>query len=175
MSVPGEPVEDERGPGRSAPTPGFFFRSEVVVAAAIAAFGAWVLYLTAAFDRPPPILSPGLQPHAFPQLMVYVMYALAAVIVVQGWKQPAKQREPIVPIVFASAGAVAGFVVLSQVDMFLGFIAFFIGLSLLWGERRLVPLVITALMLPLMIFVLFDQVLEVRFPRGLLTNIYYDW
>ena len=164
MSDRGEPEEVERGPGPSAPAPGFFIRSEIVVAASVAVFGAWVLYLTTTFDRPPPILSPGLQPHVFPQLLVYVIFVLAAVIVVQGWKHPAQKREPIPPIVFASAGAVAGFVVLSQVDMFLGFIAFFIGLSLLWGERRLVPLVITALMLPLMIFVLFDQVLEVRRP-----------
>ena len=46
-------------------------------------------------------------------------------------------------------------------------------LSLLWGERRIWAAGILATVTPLAIFLLFDSVLKVRFPRGLLTNWYY--
>lgn len=150
-------------------------RSEYLVLGAVTLFGAWVLYISNTFDRPPPILSPGLLPHVFPQLLVYVMFALALFMVLQASWHPPEQRKPVPPIVYGSAGMVLGFVVLAEVDLFLAFIGFFLGLSWLWGERRWVPLVGVAVSLPLAIFVLFDQVLEVRFPRGLLTSLYYDW
>jgi putative tricarboxylic transport membrane protein len=175
MSTPQDLDNDAREPGRDAPAPGGRFRSEYMILVAITVFGLWVLYVTTTFHRPPPILSPGLLPHVFPQLLVYVLFGLAALIALQASRHPPVRRPPIPWIVPGSAGLVVGFVLLAQIDLFIAFIAFFLGLSWLWGERRVVPMVIVAVSLPLAIFLLFDQVLEVRFPRGLLTNIYYDW
>ena len=46
-------------------------------------------------------------------------------------------------------------------------------MCLLWGERRIYIAGTVALVTPFTIFLLFDKVLRVRFPRGLLTNWYY--
>ena len=43
----------------------------------------------------------------------------------------------------------------------------------MWGERRLPVAGSLALATPISIFLLFDTVLRVRFPRGVLTNWYY--
>ena len=45
--------------------------------------------------------------------------------------------------------------------------------ALLWGERRLLVAGALAVVTPLTIFLLFDLVLRVRFPRGVLMNWYY--
>ena len=46
-------------------------------------------------------------------------------------------------------------------------------LCFLWGERRILVATAVSLVTPVAIFFLFDLVLKVRFPRGLLTNWYY--
>ena len=58
-------------------------------------------------------------------------------------------------------------------DMFIGIAVVMFLMCLLWGERRLLVAAASALITPLAIFFLFDKVLQVRFPRGLLTNWYY--
>ena len=46
-------------------------------------------------------------------------------------------------------------------------------LTMFWGERRWHVVVGIGLMMPALIFLLFDQVFEIRFPRGVLTNLWY--
>ena len=58
-------------------------------------------------------------------------------------------------------------------DMFIGIAAVMFLMCLLWGERRWYVAVAVAGVTPLAIFLLFDLVLKVRFPRGVLTNLYY--
>ena len=45
-------------------------------------------------------------------------------------------------------------------------------LSLLWGGKFHVAL-LTSTISPLALFFLFDKVLKIRFPRGIITNWYY--
>ena len=162
-------------PAKVAPAIPFWRREEFLIAVAVGLFGAWVLYLTTTFRQVPPMLSPGLLPQQFPQLLVCVLFLLCLILFVQSLSTAPKPKTKIPPIVYYSVGMIVLFCVLATVDLFLGFSIFFIGLALLWGERRVVPMVAVALLLPLGIFLLFDLVLEVRFPRGLLTSIYYDW
>jgi len=44
----------------------------------------------------------------------------------------------------------------------------------LWGERRWLVAVLLAIVTPLSIFLVFDSVLKIRFPRGLFTNWWYS-
>jgi len=44
---------------------------------------------------------------------------------------------------------------------------------MVWGQKKLWVALTNAIVTPLSIFLLFDYVLQVRFPRGWLTNIYY--
>jgi hypothetical protein len=57
---------------------------------------------------------------------------------------------------------------------------FFIAISVVmfvlcysWGERRIHVAVSLSLAVPLSMFLLFDEVVRIRFPRGLITNWYY--
>jgi len=46
-------------------------------------------------------------------------------------------------------------------------------LAFLWGERRRHVLVALGVALPLIVFLFFDAVFDIRFPRGVLTNLWY--
>lgn len=59
------------------------------------------------------------------------------------------------------------------VDMLIAMAVAVFLMALLWGERRLPVALAVALVSPFAIFILFDLVLRVRFPRGLFTNWYY--
>ena len=65
------------------------------------------------------------------------------------------------------------FVLLTQIDLFLALAIFAVGLSIYWGERGLFRLAIVGFIVPVTVFFLFDLVFKIRFPRGLLTNLWY--
>ncbi len=58
-------------------------------------------------------------------------------------------------------------------DMLIAIAVVMFAMCLLWGERRVYVAGAVALVTPTAIFFLFDMVLRIRFPRGLLTNLYY--
>jgi putative tricarboxylic transport membrane protein len=152
----------------------WYRRPEARAAAAIAALCAVVAYLTTTFDRVPDILVQGMQPADFPLLLVGVILLLTLIMLVQCRSWRAATEKPLPPVVWRSVAAILGFIaVAAWVDLFLGFVLFSIGLGLIWGERRLVPLVIVSVVLAGSIFVVFGHVLQVRFPHGLLTDLVY--
>lgn len=58
-------------------------------------------------------------------------------------------------------------------DMFIGIAVVMFLMSLAWGERRILVALVNAIATPVLIFLLFDMVLRIRFPRGIITNWYY--
>lgn len=62
---------------------------------------------------------------------------------------------------------------LTFIDLFLALGAVAALLAMFWGERRWHVVAGIGLMMPALIFLLFDQVFEIRFPRGVLTNLWY--
>ena len=58
-------------------------------------------------------------------------------------------------------------------DMFIGIFVVMLLMGLLWGEKRIWVSFLTATLTPLFIFLLFDFVLKIRFPRGILMDMYY--
>jgi hypothetical protein len=58
-------------------------------------------------------------------------------------------------------------------DMFIAIPIVMFLLSYLWGERRLIIAALNAILTPVTLFLLFDKVLQIRFPRGIITNWYY--
>ena len=58
-------------------------------------------------------------------------------------------------------------------DMFIGIFLVMFLMCRLWGEKRTWVALLTASITPTLVFLLFDFVLKIRFPRGILTNIYY--
>ena len=59
---------------------------------------------------------------------------------------------------------------------------FFLAISLLsflvsyhWGERRIFYLVLVSIIFPIIVFIFFETILGLRFPPGIITNIYYKF
>ena len=65
------------------------------------------------------------------------------------------------------------FVALVQLDLFIALAIFAALLALYWGERKIKNILLVGLVVPVGVFFLFDQVFKIRFPRGLLTNLWY--
>ncbi|MBW4709756.1 tripartite tricarboxylate transporter TctB family protein [Roseobacter sp. YSTF-M11] len=127
-------------------------------------------WLSTQFDRVPPILLRGMQPADFPQMVLLLIMALSVLVMI--FDKPI-QHEPMGVNVWTSLGLFVVFALLAQVDMFLGLGVFAGALAFAWGERRILGAGLVAIVSPTLIFLLFDMVFRIRFPRGLLTNLWY--
>ena len=141
-----------------------------MVGFAIIAFCLGAIWLTLSFDKMPPILKRGIQPSDFPQM---VCIAIILMTLFMFWRDPVTIVEPMGSKTIGSIVLMILFVLLTQIDLFLALAIFAVGLSIYWGERGLLRLVTVGLIVPVTVFFLFDQVFKIRFPRGLLTNLWY--
>ncbi len=141
-----------------------------VVPLVIVAFCGFAYWLTTEFARMPPILKRGIQPSDFPQLLIFLMVGLTALIV---WKDPVRATAKIANPTLIAMGLMAVFVLLVFLDFFFALSIFCLGLTLLWKEKDWRVLLLVGFLVPIGVFFLFDQVFEVRFPRGFLTNLWY--
>jgi hypothetical protein len=147
----------------------------LVIPGIITAFSLTVIWASLQLDLSPPmIVGDSLQPRVFPILLMVINLILAALLAVQHRaKSPKKiQREGV-----QTWGTIALFVIFYPLtvylDMLIAIAAVMFAMCLLWGERRIYVAGAVALVTPAAIFFLFDMVLRVRFPRGVLTNLYY--
>lgn len=136
----------------------------------IIAFCVFAIWQTTMFDRVPPILKRGIQPSDFPQLIAGLMIALSVIL----WIWPeAEPEERLSPNCWATLALMLGFVLVMPVDLFLALGLFGAALALFWGERRIWALGLVGLVIPACVFLLFDLVFRIRFPRGVLTSLWY--
>lgn len=165
-SDPGGAAEEE---GHVSP----FFppRGDVAVALVIFVVCAVLYAITTTFASAPPSLSRGMQPRVFPQLVLGLIAFLALIILVQA--KPVDPRSTgtdwrnVVLTALACIGCVAIFEYLGVIiTLFL----FAVLLPLLWGERRVVPVVIYAATFTLLVWGLFRGILGVHFP-GPIQNL----
>jgi hypothetical protein len=147
----------------------------LIVPGVVAAFSVAVISVALQLDESPEmIVGHSMQPRVFPILLMVINLILAGSLAVQYWKECPKEvpREGI-----QTWGSVALFAVFYPltvyVDMFIAIAVVMFAMCLLWGERRIHVAGAISLITPAVIFFLFDFVLKVRFPRGLLTNWYY--
>ena len=136
----------------------------------IVLFCLGVIWLSTHFEKMPPILKRGIQPSDFPQLIAGLMILLTALM---AWREPIQRTEKISPITWGTLGLMGMFVFFAIFDFFLALAFFAVGLAWLWGERRLLFLSLVGIGIPLAVFFLFDLVFEIRFPRGILTRLWY--
>ena len=120
------------------------------------------------------IVGDSMQPRAFPIFLMAINLVLVAILTIQLVRSPPQtvRLEP-----FATWGSMILLVVFYSLtvwlDMFIAISVVMFLMCLLWGERRIYVAISTALLTPFLIFLLFDLVLRVRFPRGILMNWYY--
>lgn len=134
------------------------------------AFAVAAIYISTTFKKMPPILKRGIQPSDFPQLICGLIIALTLLM---AWRDPVRMTENVTRQTWLTFAAMSTFALLVQVDLFIALGSFAAGLSALWGERRIAVLAFVGLVVPAAIFFLFDFAFQVRFPRGVLTNMWY--
>ena len=57
-------------------------------------------------------------------------------------------------------------------NFFSNFHGFFV--AYYWGEKRLFYLLLVGIIFPIIVFIFFETILGLRFPPGIITNIYYS-
>lgn len=148
---------------------------EWLVPLVVFVFCGVVAYLTTTFEKAPEIIvGHAMQPRNFPLFLVVVTAVLNLVLIGQMLRSPAPERATQPPQTLATAVLIALFYPGTvYIDMFLTLAVIMFGLCIVWGERRLWVAGLVSVLTPLIIFFSFDLLLEVRFPRGLLINLYY--
>jgi putative tricarboxylic transport membrane protein len=142
-----------------------WFIPGLIIAFCLAAF-----WMTTTFKTMPPILKRGIQPSDFPQLLLALLIVLTFFMV---WKDPIRIKDQMRNSTWGTIVLFGVFAALTSIDLFLALAIFAAALAAFWGERRPAVLAFVGLVIPVAIFLVFDQLFEIRFPRGLLTNLWY--
>ena len=147
----------------------------LVIPAIIALFSVVIIYLALQLRVSPPlIVGASMQPRSFPIFLMVINLLLVVIMVWQNLKNPPALVKMEGPTTWISIGLFALFYLLTvYADFFIAIAAVVFLLSVSWGERRLHVAGLVALTVPLTLFLVFDEVLKIRFPRGLITNWYY--
>ena len=148
---------------------------DLLVPGIITVFSFIVIYLSLQLDLSPPmIVGESMQPRAFPIFLMIINLVLVALLTLQLHRSP---PEPIPLEPYQTWGTIVLLVVFygitTTLDMFIAIAVVMFLMCIVWGEKRIHVALTTALLTPFLIFVLFDQVLKIRFPRGVLLNWYY--
>jgi hypothetical protein len=123
---------------------------------------------------PEMIVGDSMQARSFPIFLMVLNLILISVLTFQ-YKN--NNPDPIKLEKFPTWGSMGLFFIFYlltiSTDMFIGIFVVMLLMGLLWGEKRIWVSFLTATLTPLFIFLLFDFVLKIRFPRGILMNLYY--
>jgi len=141
-----------------------------IVPAVIILFCVGAIWFSTTFEEMPPILKRGIQPSDFPQLICALIVFCTLIMVA---RDPVRiegtfRGKPLGTLILMGA-----FVGVCSIDFFLALGVFAGALTVYWGERRIRMVLLVGVLVPLFIFFLFDRGFEIRFPKGLLTNLWY--
>ena len=147
----------------------------LIIPGIIAAFSLAVIWASLQLELSPEmIVGDSMQPRVFPIFLMVINLGLLVIFAVQLQKQR-PERVPLEPFPTWGSLALLGvfYLLTVSLDMFIGIAVVMFLMCLLWGERRIYVAATVALVTPILIFLLFDSVLKIRFPRGILMNWYY--
>ncbi len=147
-----------------------------IVPLILSIFSFVVIYLSLQLDTSPDIIvGDSMQARTFPIFLICVNLVLTAILAFQFIKVYPKEIELEKFPTWSSMLLFLVFYILVSVsgDMFVAIPVVMFLLGITWGQKKIWISLTNAIATPLFIFFLFDYVLQVRFPRGWLTNIYY--
>ena len=138
-------------------------------------FCAIVTYVATTLDEAAEIIvGDAMQPRVFPMFLMAVIAVFNIVLILQMLRSEPRTRPDLPWQTWVTGSLLAVFYVITvNLDMFLALAVVMFGMCLAWGERRIWAAAAVAIITPAVIFLTFDLLLRVRFPRGILTNIYY--
>ena len=165
-------VQDKKRANKSLP---FFFRDEFKVFFIIILVSIFLLISTFSFDKVPPILNRGIQPATFPKALLVLIISLTFVVYFLSTKKPWKLGKKLPKTFYLTLIGFLLFVLISKtLDFFLAISILSIFVSYCWGERRVFYLLLVSIIFPIIVFIFFETILGLRFPPGIITNIYYQ-
>ena len=153
----------------------FFFRDEFKVSFIIIFISVILLITTFSFDMVPPILNRGIQPATFPKALLILIITMTLIVYYLATKNPWKLEKKLPRTFFLTLLSFVIFIIVSKtLDFFLAISALSIFVSFCWGEKRLIYLLLVGIIFPIIVFVFFETILGLRFPPGIITDIYYS-
>ena len=165
-------VQKQKRANKSLP---FFFKDEFKVSFTIILVSTILLISTFSFDIVPPILNRGIQPATFPKGLLLLIIGLTLIVFYLSIKKPWKVEKKLPKTFFLTLLSFILFVIISKMlDFFLAISLLSIFVSYCWGERRLFYLILVSIIFPIIVFIFFETILGLRFPPGIITNIYYQ-
>jgi hypothetical protein len=165
-------VQNQKRPNKSLP---FFFKDEFKVSFTIILVSTILLISTFTFDIVPPILNRGIQPATFPKGLLLLIIGLTLIVFYLSIKKPWKIEKKLPKTFFLTLLSFILFVIVSKtLDFFLAISLLSIFVSYCWGERRIFYLILVSIIFPIIVFIFFETILGLRFPPGIITNIYYQ-
>ena len=141
----------------------------------LALFSIAIILISLQLDTSPEmIVGDSMQARSFPIFLMAINLILISVLFLQFFKNyPEKIELEIFTTWFSMFLFLLFYFLTITTDMFIGITVCMFLMGYTWGEKRLWVNLCNAVITPGLIFLLFDSVLRIRFPRGLLTNIYY--
>ena len=165
-------VQKQKRANKSLP---FFFKDEFKVSFTIILVSTILLISTFTFDIVPPILNRGIQPATFPKGLLLLIIGLTLIVFYLSIKKPWKIEKKLPKTFFLTLFSFILFAIVSKtLDFFLAISLLSIFVSYCWGERRLFYLILVSIIFPIIVFIFFETILGLRFPPGIITNIYYQ-
>ncbi len=146
------------------------------IPALVGLFSIIIIILALNLDTSPPmIVGDSMQPRVFPIFLMVLNLILTVMLFLQYKKSPPQPLEPERIATWGTILLMIPFYLLTTyVDLFIAIAVVVFAMSLLWGEKRIWVALITAVATPALLFLLFDSVLRIRFPRGVFTNWWYS-
>ena len=153
----------------------FFFTNSFIVSFIIVIISSILLIFTFTFDIVPPILNRGIQPATFPKALLVLIICLTLIVYFLSLKFPWKKEKKLPKSFYITLYNFILFIVISKtLDFFLAISVLSFLVSYFWGERRIIYLLLVSILFPIIVFVFFETILGLRFPPGIITNIYYN-
>ena len=122
----------------------------------------------------PPILNRGIQPATFPKALLVLIISLTLVVYYLSTKRPWKAEKKLPKSFFLTLASFVLFIIVSKtLDFFLAISLLSVFVSYYWGEKRILYLLLVSVVFPIIVFIFFETILGLRFPPGIITNIYY--
>ena len=164
-------VRNKKRANKSLP---FFFKDSFIVSFIIIFISSILLFITFTFDIVPPILNRGIQPATFPKALLVLIILLTFFIYYLSINNPWKKEKKLPNSFYITLFSFILFIFISKfLDFFLGISVLSILVSYFWGEKRLIYLIIVGIIFPIIVFIFFETILGLRFPSGIITNLYY--
>ena len=153
----------------------FFFTDSFKVLFLIIITCLILLIVTFTFDIVPPILNRGIQPATFPKALLVLIICLTSIVYFLSLKFPWKKEKKLPKSFYITLYNFILFIVIAKtLDFFLAISVLSFLVSYFWGERRIITLLLVSILFPIIVFVFFETILGLRFPPGIITNIYYN-